>query len=111
MPKATQFDLALVKPRPEPAPRKLPPSPLATCPNKALRMRRLRLYRLIERTHVTIAEIEAELRGRGVAVAGPPRRRGKSLPFKHNELPRLCLNALRLAGRPMHVREIALLRS
>jgi hypothetical protein len=43
-------------------------------------MRRLRLYRLIERTQGTITEIEAELRGRGVAVAGPPRHRGKPLP-------------------------------
>jgi hypothetical protein len=70
-------------------------------------MRRLRLHRLVERTQGTISEIEAELSRRGVAVASPPHRRGKPLPFRHNELPRLCLNALRTAGRPMHVREIA----
>jgi hypothetical protein len=69
-------------------------------------MRRLRLYRLIERTQATIAEIEAELTRRGTKLTGPPRHRGKPLPFRHNELPRLCLNALRVAGRPMHVREI-----
>jgi hypothetical protein len=109
MPKATQFDLALVRPRPEPGPRKLPPSPLATCPNKVLRMRRLRLYRLVERTQGIIAEIEAELTRRGAKVTGPPRHRGKPVPFRHNELPRLCLNALRAAARPMHVREITAL--
>jgi hypothetical protein len=31
------------------------------------------------------------------------------MPFRHNELPRLCLNALRSAGQPMHVREITAL--
>jgi hypothetical protein len=69
-------------------------------------MRRLRLYRAIERIQATIAEIEAEFTSRGAKLTGPPRHRGKPLPFKHNELPRLCLNALRVAGRPMHVREI-----
>ena len=106
MPKATQFDLALIRPRPEAVPRKLPPSPHATSPNKVLRMRRLRLYRLVERTQATIARIEAELTRRGAKLTGPPRRRGKPLPLRHNELPRLCLNVLRGAGRPMHVREI-----
>jgi len=70
-------------------------------------MRRLRLYRQIERTEDTIVEIEAELTRRGAKLTGPPRHRGKPLPFRHNELPRLCLNALRRAGQPMHVREIA----
>jgi hypothetical protein len=46
---------------------------------------------------------------RGAKVTGPPRHRGKPLPFRHNELPRLCLNALRSAGQPMHVREITAL--
>jgi len=107
MPKATQFDLALTRPRAAPTPRKLPASPLASGPAKFLHNRRLRLHRLMERTQGTIAEIEAELRRRGVAVAGPPRHHGKAVPLRHNELPRLCLNALRAAGRPMHVREIA----
>jgi hypothetical protein len=103
---ATQFDLALIRPRPAPTPRKLPAFPHASSPSKVLRMRRLRLYRLIERTQGAIAEIESELARRGAKLTGPPRHRGKPLPFRHNELPRLCLNALRLAGRPMHVREI-----
>jgi hypothetical protein len=107
MPKATQFDLALTRPRPTPAPRKLTASPLASGTTKALRNRRLRLYRLIERTKGIIAEIEAELSRRGAKLVGPPRHRGKPLPFRHNELPRLCLNALRTTGCPTHVREIA----
>jgi hypothetical protein len=104
--RATQFDLALIRPRAEPAPRKLPASPHATSPSKVLRMRRLRLYRLVERTQATIAEIEAELTHRGAKLTGPPLHPGKPLPFKHNELPRLCLNALRIAEEPMHGREI-----
>lgn len=107
MPKTSQFDLALVRPRPEPVPRRLPPSPLATSATKVLRVRRHRLYRLIERTRSIITEIESELQARGVPMTGPPRRRTKPLPFRHNELPRLCLNALRAAERPMHIREIA----
>jgi hypothetical protein len=63
-----------------------------------LRNRRIRLYRLIERTQVTIAEIEDELRHRGVVLAGPPRRHGHPLPFRHNELPRIALNVLRARG-------------
>jgi hypothetical protein len=55
---------------------------------------------------VTIAEIEAELRQRGVTILGPPRCHTHPLPFRHNEMPRLALNVLRAAGRPMHVREI-----
>jgi hypothetical protein len=106
MSRQTQFDLALIRPRPGPAARKLPASPHATSPTKILRMRRLRLYRLVERTQGTIAEIEAELSRRGAKLTGPPRHRGKPLPFKHNELPRLCLNSLRAGGGPMHVREI-----
>src|SRR5580704_15011348 len=109
MPKATQFDLALIWPRPKPASRRLLPSSHATRPTKVLRMRRRRLYRLIERTQGTIAEIEAELTRRGTKVTEPPRHRGKPLPFRHNELPRLCLNALRSAGHPMHIREVAAL--
>jgi len=104
--KQPQFDLALLRPKPAPEPRRLPPSSLATCATKVLRMRRLRLYRQIERTEDTIVEIEAELTRRGAKLTGPPRHRGKPLPFRHNELPRLCLNALRRAGQPMHVREI-----
>ena len=72
-------------------------------------MRRLRLYRRVERTHGIITEIEAELTRRGAKLTGPPRHRGKPLPFRHNELPRFCLNALRTAARPMHVREITAL--
>ena len=87
-------------------PRKLPAFPHADSPTKVLRNRRLRLYHLIERTQGTIAEIEAELGRRGAKLPGPPRHRGKSLPFRHNELPRLCLNTLRMHGAPMHVREI-----
>jgi hypothetical protein len=107
MSQASQFDLALVRPRPAPTPRKLPAFPHADSPAKVLRNRRLRLYRLVERTQTTIAEIEAELIRRGARLTGPPRHRGKPLPFRHNELPRLCLNALRTTGRPTHVREIA----
>ena len=106
---ATQFDLALIRPRPAPSPRKLPASPDATSPTKVLRTRRHRLYGLVERTQGTIAEIEAELCQRGAKLTGPPRHRGKPLPFRHNELPRLCLNALRSAGHPMHIREVAAL--
>jgi hypothetical protein len=76
------FDLALIRPRPEPAPRRLPPSPLATCATKVLRMRRLRLYRLIKRTEGTIGEIETELYRRGVKLTDPPRHRGNP-PFTH----------------------------
>jgi hypothetical protein len=107
--KQPEFDLALLRPRAAPAPRTLPPSPHATSPSKVPRMRRLRLYRLIERTQATIAEIEAELSRRGAKATGPPRHRGKPLPFKHNELPRHCLAVLRAAGRPMHGREITAL--
>jgi hypothetical protein len=71
-----------------------------------LRNRRRRLYGLVERTQGTIAEIEAELTRRGAKVTEPPRHRGKPLPFHHNELPGLCLNVLRVAGHPMHIREI-----
>ena len=106
MPKATQFDLALTRPRPTPAPRKLPPSPLATSATKVLRVRRHRLYGLVERTQGIIAEIEAELTRRGAKLTGPPRHRGHPSPFRHNELPRLCLNVLRRLGVPTHVREI-----
>lgn len=109
MPKATQFDLALTRARPTPTPRKLPASPLATARTAVLRNRRHRLCRAIEQAQATIAEIGAELTRRGVKLTGPPRRRGPGLPFRHNELPRLCLNALRSAGRPTHVREITAL--
>jgi hypothetical protein len=106
MSRQTQFDLALVRPRPAPKIRNPPTSPLAASPAKVLRMRRLRLYRLIERTQSTIAQIESELTRHGAKLTGPPRHREKPLPFRHNELPRLCLNASRLHGRAMHVREI-----
>jgi hypothetical protein len=76
-------------------------------PTRTLRNRRIRLYRLIERTQATIAEIEDELRSRGVTILGPPKRHGHPLPFRHNELPRLALNVLRANGQAMHVREIA----
>ncbi len=39
-------------------------------------------------------------------LTGPPRPRGHPSPFRHNGLPRRCLNTLRSAGRPTHVREI-----
>jgi hypothetical protein len=85
----------------------LPASPNARSPTKVLRNRRLRLYRLIERTQATIAEIEAELISRSVKLAGAPRHRAKPLPFRHNELPKLCPNVLRSKDGSMHVREIA----
>ena len=89
---------------PSPAPKR--PDPGLQGVTRVLRNRRLRLYRLIERTQATIAEIEAELRERGVALHGPPRRHGHPLPFRHNELPRLALSILRASEQPMHVREI-----
>ena len=106
MSKATQFDLALVRPPAAPEPRRLPPSPLAGCPVKVLRNRHHLLYGFVEHTQGTLAEIEAELSKRGAQLTGPPRCRGKPLPFRQNELPQLCLNVLRAAGQPMHVREI-----
>jgi hypothetical protein len=78
MPKATQFDLALIWPRPEPSPCRLPASPHATSPSKVLRNRRLRLYRLIERTEGVIGEIETELYRRGASLTGPLRRPGQA---------------------------------
>jgi hypothetical protein len=61
---------------------------------------------VIECTQTTIAEIEDELRCRGVLLHGPPKRHGHPLLFRHNELPRLALNVLRVNGQAMHVREI-----
>jgi hypothetical protein len=72
-------------------------------------MRRLRLYGAIENAQATVADIETELTRRGAKLVGPPGRRGKPLPFRHNKLPRLALNALRSTGRAMHVREITAL--
>jgi hypothetical protein len=82
--------------------------PIASChqPEQVLRNRRHRLYGVAERTQAIIAEIQAELSRREPKLTGPPQRRGKPLPFNHNELPRLCLNVLQGAGQPMHVREI-----
>jgi hypothetical protein len=102
----SQFDLALTRPRPATKPVKAPPRSLHAA-GHVLAKRRHRLYRLIERTQATIAEIEAELRSRGAVINGPPRHYERTLPFKHNELPRLCLNILRVTGRPTHIREIA----
>ena len=68
-----------------------------------LRSRRARLHRFIERIQETIAEIEAELRRRGVDPGKPPRARPRKSPFRHCELPRLCIGALRAAGRPLHI--------
>src|ERR1019366_2006054 len=105
MPKPAQFDLALIRSRAPPsAPKRLDPSLQGA--TRVLRNRRLRLYRLVERTQATIAEIEAELRRRGAVITGPPRRHTHPLPFRHNELPRLALNILRARGEAMHVREI-----
>jgi hypothetical protein len=105
MPKPAQFDLALTRSRaPIAAPKR--PDPGLQGATRVLRSRRLRLYRLVERTQGTIAEIEAELRQRGVTLRGPPRRHGHPLPFRHNELPRLALSVLRARGEAMHVREI-----
>jgi hypothetical protein len=73
---------------------------------RVLRNRRLRLYRLVERTQGTLTEIETELQRRGAVITGPPRRNTHPLPFRHNEMPRLALNILRAAGQPMHVRDI-----
>ena len=105
MPKPTQFDLALTRPRSAPKPVK-PPARSIQAAGAVLAKRRHRLYRLIERTQATIAEIEAELRSRGAVINGPPRHYERTLPFKHNELPRLCLNILRVNQRPTHIREI-----
>ncbi len=108
MPRPAQFDLALTRPRPAAtSPRRRNPDLQGN--NRVLRNRRLRLYRLIERTQGIIAEIKAELYRRGAVLTGPPRRRGKPLPFRHTELPRLALNVLRATGRAMHVREITAL--
>lgn len=106
MRKPAQFDLALVRPHPAATPprRRNPELQGAT---RILRNRRLRLYRLVERTQATIAEIEDELRHRGVVLGGAPRHHKRSLPFRHNEIPRLCLAVLRDAGEAMHIREIA----
>jgi hypothetical protein len=109
MSRPLQSELALARPRPEPTPRKQPPSPLGTSSTPVLRTRRYRLYRLVERTQATIAEIEAELSRRGISVDGAPPHRKKPLPYRHNELPRFCFNTLRSAGHAMHVREIAAL--
>jgi hypothetical protein len=106
MPKPAQFDLALVRPR-SPAPVPMRRKPELQGATRVLRNRRIRLHRLIERTQATIAEIEDELRSRGVAILSPPKRHGLPLPFRHNELPRLALNVLRANGQAMHVREIA----
>jgi hypothetical protein len=105
MPKATQFDLALTRSRPAPKSVKPPPRSIQAA-GAVLAKRRYRLYHLVERTQATIAEIEAELRSRGAVINGPPRHYERTLPFKHNELPRLCLNILRVNQRPTHIREI-----
>ena len=35
-----------------------------------------------------------------IAEIGPPCHNQRSLPFRHNEIPRLCLNVLRALGMP-----------
>jgi hypothetical protein len=55
-----------------------------------LRNRRHRLDGHVERTQATVAEIEAELSRRGVKLTGPSRHRDTPVPFRRNELPRLC---------------------
>ena len=71
-----------------------------------LRSRRIRLHRFIERTQETIADIEAELRRRGVDPGKLPKARLRTSPFRHSELPRLCIGALQDAGRPLHIRDL-----
>jgi hypothetical protein len=109
MARPAQYDLALTRPRETPEPRRQPPSPLPTSSTPVLRTRRYRLYRLVERTQATIADIDAELSRRGIDVSQPPPHRKKPLPNRHNELSRFCFNTLRTTGRAMHVREIAAL--
>jgi hypothetical protein len=53
-----------------------------------------------------IADIEAELRRRGVDPGKPPKPRLHMSPFRHSELPRLRIAALRDAGRPLHIRDL-----
>jgi hypothetical protein len=72
-----------------------------------LRNRRARLYKLIDRTRETIAEIEAELSRQGIDVSKPPRRYHPARPvFRTGDIPRACLDVLREAEGPLKVWEI-----
>jgi hypothetical protein len=72
-----------------------------------LRSRRARLHRFLERTQEAIAAIEAELRRRGADPGKPPKIRPLTSPFSHGELPRICIGALRAAGHPLQIRDLA----
>src|ERR1700720_3534317 len=63
-----------------------------------LRSRPPRLHRFIERTQETIAEIEAELRRRGVDPGRPPKPRLRTSLFQRGERPRLCITVMRNTG-------------
>jgi hypothetical protein len=70
--------------------------------------RRLNLCRAIERDQAIVAEIDAELRRRGIEPGlMSPLRQNRSPLFRNNELPRLCLAIMRRATAPMHIRELA----
>ena len=69
---------------------------MAKLSNKTLLRKRFALLRAIERDQGKVAEIDAELRARGI-----------ELPlFRCNELPRLVLAVLREAKEPLHIRDI-----
>jgi hypothetical protein len=89
-----------------------PHPPIARCREplsrriQLLRSRRIRLHRFIERTQETIADIEAELRRRGVDPGKPPKARLRTSPFRLSAFSRLCIGALREAGHPLHIRDL-----
>lgn len=80
---------------------------MAKLSNKTLLRKRFALLRAIERDQGKVAEIDAELRGRGIEPSlGTPPRRPRLPLFRFNELPRLVLTILREAKEPLHIRDI-----
>jgi len=80
---------------------------MAKLSNKTLLRKRFALLRAIERDQGKVAEIETELRARGIEPAlGVPPRRPRLPLFRCNELPRLVLTVLREAKEPLHIRDI-----
>lgn len=72
--------------------------------------RRARIIKAVARSQTVIAEIEAEIRRRGLEPVEYKPSRRLSLPgFKQGEIGALCLGILRRASAPLRMREIAAL--
>jgi hypothetical protein len=80
---------------------------MAKLSTAVLLRKRFALLRAIERDQGKVAEIETELRSRGVEPSlGTLPRRPRLPLFRYNELPRLVLTVLWEAQEPLHIRDI-----